>query len=254
MYKIATWNVNSLRVRLPHVLKWLERVQPDILALQETKLQDPDFPLLELQSVGYQVIYAGQKTYNGMALLSRTPALDIVTDFSVPDPQRRLLAATVNNLRIINAYVPNGSSPGSEKYQYKLGWLTKFHDFILQQYQQYPHLVVVGDFNIAPEDRDVHDPQVWEGQVMVSPLERQALLEIINLGFVDAFRLFSDASEFSWWDYRGGAFWKNLGLRIDHILLSEPLVKACKQCYIDKSPRKWQQPSDHAPVVVEIEV
>lgn len=254
--KIATWNVNSLRVRLPHVLQWMETTQPDVLALQETKLQDANFPEATFTAAGYHVIYAGQKTYNGMAIISRIPLTDIVTDFlgDADDPQRRLLAATAGSLRIINVYVPNGASLDSDKYPYKLQWLEKLTQFITNEHQRYPHMVILGDFNIAPEDRDVHDPVLWEGHVLTSVPEREAFQKILTTGMSDAFRLLNQETEYSWWDYRNGAFRRNLGLRIDHILISQALTARCVACYIDKIPRKWSQPSDHAPVMVELDI
>ncbi len=251
---IATWNVNSLRVRLEHLLNWLLTAKPDVVALQETKLIDADFPVAEITAAGYQVVFSGQKTYNGVALLSRFPISDVVTTVpNLEDPQRRILAATINNVRIINLYVPNGSSVGSDKYIYKLDWLEKLTAFIQQQLTQHPQLVVLGDFNIAPEDRDVHDPKAWEGNVLVSEQERSALNTLMAHGLQDAFRLFEPAAgHYSWWDYRAAAFRRNMGLRIDHILLSTALAVQCKECIIDKTPRGWERPSDHVPVMVKI--
>lgn len=250
-FKIATWNVNSLRVRLPHLLEWLNQATPDVVALQETKLEDKNFPVAEIQQAGYQVVYSGQKTYNGVALLSRVPITDVITDIpDLDDHQRRILIATINNVRVVNLYVPNGSSIDSEKYFYKLNWLEKLTAFINQQLQQYPQLVVLGDFNVAPEDRDVHDPKLWEGQVLVSERERQALQKIMSLPLYDSFRLFDqEAAQYSWWDYRMGAFRRNHGLRIDHILISQSLAAKSVSCVIDKTPRSWERPSDHTPVI-----
>lgn len=250
-FKIATWNVNSLRVRLPHLVEWLNQATPDVVALQETKLEDKNFPVAEIQQAGYQVVYSGQKTYNGVALLSRVPITDVITDIpDLDDHQRRILIATINNVRVVNLYVPNGSSVDSEKYFYKLNWLEKLTAFIKQQLQQYPQLVVLGDFNVAPEDRDVHDPKLWEGQVLVSERERQALQKIMSLPLHDSFRLFNqEAGQYSWWDYRMGAFRRNHGLRIDHILISQSLVSKSISCVIDKVPRAWERPSDHTPVI-----
>lgn len=253
MLKIATWNVNSLRVRLAHLLQWADTQKPDVIALQETKLEDKDFPLAEIEKAGYQAVYSGQKTYNGVALLTRDAVQEVNSIIpQLDDPQRRILAATYNDVRIINLYVPNGSSVGSEKYSYKLAWLTAVTHYLKQQLQQYPHLVVLGDFNIAPEDRDVHDPKAWEGNVLVSEPERTALQKIVALGLQDAFRLFEQAPGFySWWDYRVGAWRRNNGLRIDHILISEALRERCASCLIDKIPRSWERPSDHTPVVAD---
>lgn len=253
--KIATWNVNSLRVRLPHVLQWLEQAQPDVLALQETKVEDPIFPIDEISALGYQVIFAGQKTYNGVAIISRQAAQE--TTHEIPglvDEQRRILIATIDNIRIVNLYVPNGESLVSLKYEYKLDWLNQVTQYLSQELKKYPNLVVLGDFNIAPEDRDVHDPKAWEGSVLVSDAERQALSQIIQLGFSDTFRLFEqEAGHFSWWDYRAAAYRRNMGLRIDHILTSPAMSQRCQSCIIDKVPRGWERPSDHAPVIASFE-
>jgi exodeoxyribonuclease-3 len=252
--KIATWNVNSLRVRLPDVLTWVASARPDVLALQETKLEDQHFPVEELRAAGYHLAYAGQKTYNGVALLSKTKLHDIATDIpSLVDPQRRILAATVGGIRIINLYVPNGESVDSDKYRYKLDWLAKVTEYIRQELLQHSQLVVLGDFNIAPEDRDVHEPLAWQGHVLVSELERKAWRHLLATGLHDAFRLFNQPpASFSWWDYRKAAFQRNAGLRIDHVLLSQALVPRCQTVSIDKTPRKAERPSDHTPVVVEI--
>ncbi len=254
MFKLATWNVNSIKVRLPHVLQWLQTSQVDVLGLQELKVTDENFPVDEFKQEGYDVSFAGQKTYNGVALISKQPLEAVVTDMPQwEDPQRRLIAASVGPLRVINVYVPNGQSVGSDKFNYKLTWLQHFTDFVREQLQQYPDLAIMGDFNIAPEDRDVHDPATWVGHVLVSPQERQALQDIKSLGLEDSFRLFDQADGlFSWWDYRAGGFRRNHGLRIDLILLSQALAKNCRQCYIDKEPRVWERPSDHTPVVAEL--
>ena len=251
--KIATWNVNSLRVRLDHVLQWLAQTQPDILAVQETKTVDEAFPQAALAEAGYQSMFSGQKTYNGVAILSRQPAQDIITDIpGLDDPQRRVLAASIDNLRLLNLYVPNGSEVGSEKYVYKLDWLAKLADWIEMELKQHENLVVVGDFNIAPEDRDVHDPVAWAGKILCSEPERAALRKLLDLGLQDTFRLFEqEANCFSWWDYRAAGFRRNLGLRIDLILASEKLSKQCLSCRVDKEPRKLERPSDHAPVLAE---
>ena len=254
--KIATWNVNSLKVRLDHVRQWLLQHQPDILAVQETKTVDETFPQAELDEVGYQSIFSGQKTYNGVAILSRRPAQEIITDIpGLIDPQRRVLAATIGNLRLLNLYVPNGSEVGSEKYAYKLDWLAKLAKWIEVELKQHENLAVVGDFNIAPEDRDVHDPIAWAGKILCSDLERAALRKLLDLGLQDTFRLFEqEDNSFSWWDYRAAGFRRNLGLRIDLILASEKLSQHCQSCSVDKEPRKLERPSDHAPVVAEFAV
>ncbi|MBJ6611506.1 MAG: exodeoxyribonuclease III [Candidatus Thiothrix moscowensis] len=251
--KIATWNVNSLRVRLPHVLQWLAAAQPDVLAIQETKTVDEQFPLAEIEAAGYQAVFAGQKTYNGVAILSKQAASNVVTDIpGLDDPQRRILAATIGGVRVVNLYVVNGSEVGSDKYAYKLDWLAKVTAWLQQQAAQYPKLVVLGDFNIAPEDRDVHDPAAWAGQILCSAPERTALQTIQALGLSDVFRQFEQAEKsFSWWDYRAAGFRRNLGLRIDLILTSQTLADACTSCVIDREPRTWEKPSDHTPVIAE---
>ncbi len=253
--RIATWNVNSLRVRLPQVLTWLESNPVEILALQETKLPDPDFPADAIRAAGYECVYAGQRTYNGVAILSRRPVRDLRTEIpGLDDPQRRFLAASVDGLRVVNLYVPNGQSVDSEKYRYKLGWLAELKTFLGGELERHPELVVVGDFNIAPEPRDVHDPAQWEGKVLFSERERRALDELVGLGLTDTFRLFEQPERsFSWWDYRMNAFRRNRGLRIDHILASQPLARRCRSCRIDTDPRRWERPSDHAPVVAEFQ-
>ena len=255
--KVATWNVNSLRVRLPHVLTWLEREQPDLLALQETKLKDEDFPADAFTDRGYTATFSGQAAYNGVAILSRQPP-DAVT-FEIgkgfADEQKRVLGATFGPLRFFNVYVPNGQSVGSDKYRYKLEWLAALRSLLAAEIERHPLLLVAGDFNIAPEDRDVYNPAVWEGQVLCSPAERAALTALRALGFDDVFRLFDQApSTFSWWDYRGPAFRRNQGLRIDLMLASAPLGKICLGCRIDKEPRTWERPSDHVPVVAEFAI
>jgi len=254
MTHIATWNVNSLRVRLPQVLKWCEMKAPDILALQEIKLQDEQFPLEEINAAGYQAVFAGQKTYNGVAILSRTVATDIITDLpGLDDPQRRLLAATIDGIRVVNVYVPNGQAVDSEKYHYKLEWLTHLTAFIQQQLQQYSKLVLLGDFNIAPDDRDVYDPEAWKGKILCSDPERAALQDLFDTGLHDSFRLTEqDDNEFSWWDYRMRGFKRNLGLRIDLALISKALCTDATTCYIDKEPRGWERPSDHTPVITTV--
>ena len=253
MLKVASWNVNSLNVRLPHVLAWCDVARPDILALQETKLTDDRFPVEALLEAGYHSVYSGQKTYNGVAILSREPAMDSVTDIDgLDDPQRRILAATVGDVRIINLYVVNGSEVGSEKYVYKLHWLEQVNRFIAQETQKFDKLIVLGDFNIAPEDRDVHDPEAWHERILCSTPERQALQTMLDFGLSDTFRLFEQEERtWSWWDYRMAAFRRNMGLRIDLVLASESLAKNCNASYIDKEPRRQERPSDHAPAVAE---
>ncbi len=256
MFKIATWNVNSLRVRLPHVLKWLESARPDVLTLQETKLQDRDFPAADFESRGYQCLFSGQKTYNGVAMLSREAADDVVTALpGMDDPQKRLLCATVDGVRVVNVYVPNGASVGSDKYAYKLQWLRNLAAFIQAQLQQHPRLVLLGDFNIAPGDEDVHDPEQWHEKILCSTPERAAFQALLDTGLEDTYRLFPrEEREFSWWDYRMAAFRRNLGLRIDLILASRPLAVLCSSSTIDKEPRSWERPSDHAPVMAKFDV
>ena len=251
--KLATWNVNSLKVRLPQVLDWLAAHQPDVLCLQETKLEDVNFPAAEIAAAGYQVLFSGQKTYNGVAILSKTPASEVVT--AIPgfvDEQKRVLAATIAGVRVINLYIPNGQSVDSDKYQYKLGWLTALTAWLAGELVRHPKLVLLGDFNIAPEERDVYDPKAWEGQVLFSQPERDAFRQLTGLGLADSFRLFEQPEKsYTWWDYRMNAFRRNMGLRIDHILLSPALAETCKSCVIDKGARKQERPSDHAPVIVE---
>lgn len=252
--KIATWNVNSMKVRLPHVLEWLSAARPDVLCLQETKTEEGGFPFAELEAAGYRAIHNGQKTYNGVAILACMAMEDVRRDLpDFDDPQKRLIAATVNGIRIICAYMPNGQAVGSEKYAYKLKWLRALKDFLQSELERYPRLALLGDFNIAPEDRDVHDPAVWQGQILCSEPERAAFEALLGLGLADAFRLFAQPDKsFSWWDYRMMAFRRNIGLRIDHILLSPSLAEDCRACSIDKTPRRLERPSDHAPVVAEI--
>ena len=251
--KIASWNVNSLKVRLPHVIDWLNTHQPDVLALQETKLQDENFPIEEIKAAGYHVIYSGQKTYNGMAIISKLPAENIVTDVpGLNDPQRRILGAKVGNLRVLDLYVVNGQELESEKYGYKLEWLEKVTEFIREDLISNSNYIVLGDFNIIPTDADSYDPDVWHDRIFCSEPERDALQKIIDLGFKDSFRLFEQEEKtFSWWDYRQVAFRRNRGLRIDLILASNALAQECQSSTVDKEPRKLERPSDHAPVVAE---
>ena len=248
--KLAAWNVNSLKVRLPQLLEWLASSQPDVVCLQETKLEDHNFPHAEIEAAGYQVVFSGQKTYNGVALLTRDTPTDVVFgNPHFPDPQKRLIAATVRGVRVICAYVPNGQAVGSDKYAYKLAWLDALARWLEEQLRANPQLVLAGDFNIAPEDRDVHNPTAWAGQILCSDAERAALQCLFGLGLKDSFRLFEQAEKsFSWWDYRMLGFQKNQGLRIDHILLSEPLASRCIAAGIEREMRKRERPSDHAPV------
>jgi exodeoxyribonuclease-3 len=251
--KIATWNVNSLNVRLPHVLEWLSANKPDVLVLQEIKQVTEAFPADALAEIGYLSIASGQKTYNGVAVISKEAPVDPVTDFpGFEDPQRRVLAVTVNGVRVVNLYVPNGQAVGSEKYDYKLGWLSALRGFLDRELSQHNNLVVLGDFNIAPADEDVHDPEKWGEDILCSPAERSALATLIDLGLTDVFRTFNQPEKsFSWWDYRAAGFRRNAGLRIDLILTSKAMTERCNKSYIDKEPRAWERPSDHTPVVAE---
>ena len=251
--KIATWNVNSLKVRLPHVLDWLASEQPDVLCLQETKLTDENFPADEISAAGYEVVFSGQKTYNGVATISKSHASDIVTDVpGLDDPQRRILGATIDGVRVLNLYVVNGQEVGSDKFAHKLHWLEMVTGYIGTQLKEHEHFVVLGDFNIAPADADVHDPEAWHERILCSTPERDALGRMLELGLQDTFRLFpQEEKSFSWWDYRAAAFRRNMGLRIDLILANQALVARCSACYIDKAPRRLERPSDHTPVVAE---
>lgn len=255
MLKVASWNVNSLKIRLDQVLNWLETTQTDILALQETKVTDEQFPHAAFKEKGYHIVFSGQPSYNGVAIISKYPVADIVMDIpNLIDPQRRILAATVAGIRIINLYVPNGSALDSDKFIYKCNWLEKVTAFITHELAIHEKLIVLGDFNIAPEDSDVHDPVLWEGSVHVSPQERAALSGILQAGLRDSFRQFPQEEQtFSWWDYRAAAFRRNHGLRIDLVLLSNALQSICRGSHIDKEARKTERPSDHAPVWVELE-
>ena len=251
--KLATWNVNSLKVRLPHLLDWLGQHAPDVMCLQETKLEDAKFPASELAAAGYQALYSGQKTYNGVAILGRAAGADAVTlipDFV--DEQKRVLAASVDDVRVICLYVPNGQTVASEKYAYKLRWLAAVHSWLAAELQRHPRLIVAGDYNIAPEPQDVHDSATWEGQVLFSEPERAAFKSLQALGLVDCFRRFDQPERsYTWWDYRMNAFRRKMGLRIDHILASAQLAATCVGCTIDSEPRRLERPSDHAPVIAE---
>ncbi len=252
--KLATWNVNSLKIRLPHLLDWLASAKPDIVCLQELKLEDDKFPRDALTAAGYASACFGQKTYNGVAILSRSPLTDI--QVGIPGfvhEHKRVISATVDGVRVVCLYAPNGQAVGSEKYEYKLRWYLALREWLKDELARHSQLAVLGDLNIAPEDRDVHDPKVWEGQTHVSEPERAAFRSILDLGLQDSFRLFEQAEKtFSWWDYRMLAFRRNAGLRIDFILLSAALALRCTGCTIDKAPRKLERPSDHTPVVVEL--
>jgi exodeoxyribonuclease III len=252
--KLATWNVNSLAVRLPQVLVWLAEHQPDAVCLQETKLTDDKFPHAELAAIGYRSECFGQKTYNGVALLTRDAVTEVVKNIpGFDDPQARVITGTVAGVRLIGAYVPNGQAPGTDKFDYKMRWLTALREWISTELSQHTKLVLVGDYNIAPEDRDVYDPIAWAGQILCTPEERSHFAGLVSLGLHDAFRLFEQPPKsWSWWDYRNLAFRKNQGLRIDHILVSDALKPSVSACVIDKLPRKNERPSDHAPVMVEL--
>ena len=251
--KLATWNVNSLKVRLPHLLEWLAANPVDAVCLQETKTEDKNYPQAELEAAGYRSIFSGQKTYNGVAILSREPAGDV--QYGIPnfdDEQKRVIAATVNGVRIVCVYIPNGQEVGSDKYEYKLKWLKALSAWLKDELARYPKLALLGDYNIAPEDRDVYDPVAWQGNVLVSEPERDAFKVLLQLGLRDAFREHEPGEKFySWWDYRMMAFRRNMGLRIDHILISPALQ--CASCVIDKAPRKLERPSDHTIVLAEVE-
>ncbi len=253
--KIASWNVNSLNVRLPHLEQWLAAFAPAVVGLQETKMEDDRFPDTALAALGYRSVFSGQKTYNGVAILSREPATEV--QIGIPgfdDEQQRVIAATVDGVRIINLYVVNGQDIGTDKYAYKLRWLAAVHDWIAAELQAHPEVVVMGDFNIAPDDRDVHDPAVWNDQhILTSTAERAALQGLLDLGLHDAFRLHHDEpGVFSWWDYRQAAFRRDLGLRIDLTLVSDALKERCLAAGVDREPRGWERPSDHAPAWVQL--
>jgi exodeoxyribonuclease-3 len=254
--RLATWNVNSLKVRLPQVLDWIGLYQPDVLCLQETKLEDANFPAEEIAAAGYRAAFAGQKTYNGVAILSKSLGTDIASAIpGFPDQQKRVLAATVDGVRVICVYVPNGQSVDSDKYRYKMQWLDAFAGWLKTELAKHPKLAVLGDFNIAPAPEDVYDPQAWEGRVLFSPPERDALNRLFQAGLKDAFRLFDQLPQsYSWWDYRMNSFRRNMGLRIDHILLSDGLSGVCASCAIDTPTRALERPSDHAPVIADLSI
>lgn len=253
--KIATWNVNSLRVRLQQVLDWSADAQPDLIALQETKVTDEQFPAQALQAAGWRCQYTGQPAYNGVAVLAREPLERMASALpGFEDDARRLLTVRLGDTVLINVYIPNGQSVGSDKYDYKLAWLEALIGYLDELRKEHEKIVVVGDYNIAPEDRDVHDPAAWEGKVLVSEPERSAFRGMQELGFEDSFRLFDQPEQsYSWWDYRQGGFRRNRGLRIDHVLASPALARRCRRVTIDREPRGWPRPSDHTPVVAEFE-
>lgn len=256
--QLASWNVNSLKVRLPHLLQWLEANPVDLLGLQELKLTDENFPTAELEAAGYGAVFAGQKTYNGVAILYRKSTMPAPVDVlvnlpSFPDEQKRVIAATFGDLRFVCAYVVNGSEVGSDKFEYKKAWLDALIQDCKGWLEKYPKLALVGDYNIAPDDRDVHDPKAWAGQILCSDEERGRFNTLIEMGLQDSFRLFEQTEKtFSWWDYRMLGFQKNKGLRIDHVLLSKPLAEQCTASVIDRAPRKWEKPSDHAPAIATV--
>jgi len=252
--KIATWNVNSILARLPHITRWLEKEKPDVLCLQETKCSDDKFPLLEIKAAGYDCVVFGQQSYNGVAILSKAGCAPVQRGYPEDDAtsHSRLLAADVAGIRVVDVYVPNGQVVGSEKFQFKLKWMQRLREFFDQSYDPATPVLLCGDFNVAPEERDVHDPRLWQNRILFSPPEREALQHIKDWGFTDTFRLHTeDGGHYSWWDYRAGAFRRNLGLRIDHVWVSGPLAKRSMRTWIDKEPRGWERPSDHAPVVAE---
>ena len=253
--KIASWNVNSLNVRLPHVIAWCEYAEPDVLALQEIKMTDDRFPVDELRAIGFEAAWSGQKTYNGVAVLTREAPADPVTDVpGLDDPQRRILAVTVNSVRVINLYVVNGKEVGSDKYEYKLEWLRHVTNYVESQLAEHENVVVLGDFNIVPEDQDIYDPEAWEEKILCSTPEREALQKMLDLGLTDTFRMFEQAERsFSWWDYRAAGFRRDLGMRIDLVLASEAMAKRCTAASIDKEPRRQERPSDHTPVIAEFQ-
>ena len=254
--KIATWNVNSLKVRLSQVLDYMRDTDTDVLCLQEIKMTDDAFPIDTFTEAGLHVNFSGQKTYNGVAIISRTAQTEVQKNLpNFQDDQQRLIAVTIGSVRVINVYVVNGQAPDTDKFTYKMNWLKALREYVSNEMRLHQHVVLLGDFNIAPTDADVHNPDKWLGCNLVSPAERQALQELMDLGLSDAFRLFEQPEKsFSWWDYRQMAFRRNAGLRIDLILLSQPLASACIECVIDKEPRKHEQPSDHAPVSVTLEL
>lgn len=253
--KIATWNLNSIAVRLPQLLDWLQANPVDAIALQETKVPDERFPIAPIEAAGYRAVWHGQRSYNGVALLARTPMDAVQRNLpGFDDEQARVIAATVAGLRVVGVYVPNGQAPDSDKYAYKLRWFDALHAWLRAELAVHPALVLLGDFNVAPDDRDVYDPAAFEGQILCTPAERAQFARLLELGLADAFRLFEQPPKsWSWWDYRNLAFRRNQGLRIDHILVSRALQPAVRACTIDKTPRRNQRPSDHTPVIVELQ-
>lgn len=254
--KLATWNVNSLNVRLPHVLDWIARHQPDVLCLQETKLEDAKFPQAGLREAGYHTLFSGQRTYNGVAILTKVPVEDPLKGIpGFEDDQQRVISATISGVRVVCVYVPNGESMESPKFQYKMKWLAALRTWLAAELERFPLLAVAGDYNIAPEPRDVHDPDLWAAKIHFTPPEREALHALFGIGLIDSFRLFDQPERsYTWWDYRMMAFRRKMGLRIDHILLSPALAPLCTSCAIDIEPRRLERPSDHAPVVAELEI
>jgi exodeoxyribonuclease-3 len=254
-FRLATWNVNSLKVRLPHLLDWLAQAKPDAMCLQETKTEDANFPVDALREAGYYAVFCGQKSYNGVAILARSEPTEVqhgIPNFA--DDPKRVIAATVGDVRVISIYAPNGQALDSDKYVYKLRWYEALAAWLKDELTRRPRLAVLGDFNVAPEDRDVHNPKRWEGEIHVSEPERAAFRRLLELGFSDAFRQFEQPDkEFSWWDYRLLAFQRNWGLRIDEILLSPELASRCTACTIDKGPRQLERPSDHTPVIADVQ-
>ncbi|MGL6047648.1 MAG: exodeoxyribonuclease III [Vogesella sp.] len=254
--QLATWNVNSLKVRLPHVVQWLAENPIDVLCLQELKMDHPVFPLADIEAAGYQAVWFGQKTYNGVAILVKNGRTisDVVQGIpGYEDEQRRVIAATIDGVRVICAYFVNGEAVDSPKYQYKLGWLAALEGYVASELSRYPDLALLGDYNIAPEDRDVYDPEGWREQVLCTTPERDSFRRLIAMGLSDSFRLFNqEDKQYSWWDYRAMMFRRNMGVRIDHILITDSLKARASGCVIDKTPRKWERPSDHTPVVLTL--
>jgi exodeoxyribonuclease III len=254
--KIATWNVNSILARLPHVTRWLAAAQPEVLCVQETKCTDDKFPALELKALGYDCVMLGQQSYNGVAIISKAGCANVQRGYPDDDAasQARLLSVEINGIRIVNVYIPNGQAVGSEKYQFKLEWIGRLRRFFDESYDCRTPVLLCGDFNVAPEDRDVHDPRLWQNRILCSEAERAALQNVKDWGFTDAFRRHTEeGGHYSWWDYRAGGFRRNLGLRIDHIWVSAPLAARNQGTVIDKEPRGWERPSDHAPVIAEFD-
>lgn len=252
--RIATWNVNSLRARAEHLLKWLDGCGCDAVLLQETKVPDEDFPHEPFTEAGWQVLSCGQKSYNGVAILSRAPLADPLRELpGIEDDQRRLLAASLGDMRLIDVYVPNGSEVGSDKYAYKLRWLDALIDYVADELRRHPRLVLAGDFNIAPSPQDTHDPEYWDGRILCSQPERERFRRLLDLGLVDCMARFprTGRERFTWWDYRALGWQMNKGLRIDHVLASPALAASLVDCRVDTTPRRWKRPSDHAPVIAE---